>query len=661
MFADFNHDGRTDLVVASGDSVWLFLGSGGGRFLPPRVVGPFGPYDAGDLNGDGNPDLVLGGFLTRVLFGVGDGTFRESSAGRAGQRLQIAGPSCSTRRCRDTAIDRASQTVHIADLHGDGMPDLILRTKVSLLVYLSNGNGSFQVPVETALSAGTYSSMIGDFNGDGVPDVLLPPASLQTPYDGVQDPSASTRFEVLLGRGDGTFSRRATSLSHAGDPLGAVLVGDFNGDKISDVVFGGTTLALGSGDGGFRPAVTLPYGFPTAAADLNGDGILDLFIHQPYDTYYGGTTAVMFGNGDGTFTDPKPISAARSVGNGEMAILGAADLNGAGSTDLVAGWWWKTSWHVFIGSDGLWALLNNGSGTFSSAQKIGGARLFGGIQTADFNGDGKRDMAVGDFGGGVIHLYLGQGGGSFDPVVDYDVGAAPGALASQDFNGDGIDDLAILLSTHSPFKSSIPLLFGGPGGFLPEQGRLDFPEPIYVTVLRPADFNGDLRPDLAGASPELWVGLGNGEGSFRQVRHPLENPPLIEPELQIARLDGDAKDDILGVGPGGQNAQELLVLLSNGDGTFRRSPSYSFNGGIYGIAAADFTGRRSCRCGGDELFWHVLSAWPRRRHLRFSRGLRFASQPAGPAAGHRLRGFQRRRQARPADVRRFVLFGPPWQ
>lgn len=175
------------------------------------------------------------------------------------------------------------------------------------------------------------------------------------------------------------------------------MVGDFNGDKISDVAFGGSLLALGSRDGNFLPPRTLPGAFVTAAADLNGDGILDLFIHQPYDPYYGGYTGVMLGNGDGTFADPKSIAAVRRVDNGEMAILGSADLNGDGTPDLVAAWWWKNNNGVIIGDDGLWALLGNADGTFPSAHKLGGITFFQAMETADFNGDGKPDLAVADF------------------------------------------------------------------------------------------------------------------------------------------------------------------------------------------------------------------------------------------------------------------------
>jgi hypothetical protein len=136
---------------------------------------------------------------------------------------------------------------------------------------------------------------------------------------------------------------------------------------------------------------------------------------------------------------------------------------------------------------------------------------------------------------------------------------------------------------------SIPVLFGAPHGFLPEPSRIILPEPICISVIRHADFNGDVKLDLVGALPDLWLGVGNGDGTFRQVRRPVENAPALGPELRVAFLDRDSQDDILTVGPGGSNAQELLVFLSNGDGTFRRSPGYSFIGGIKGLAAADFT------------------------------------------------------------------------
>jgi len=211
------------------------------------------------------------------------------------------------------------------------------------------------------------------------------------------------------------------------------------------------------------------------------------------------------------------------------------------------------------------------------------------METADFNGDGKRDLAVADSGGSRIRLYLGRGDGSFEPVLSYDVGAPPFELAWQDFNGDGIHDLAVLTRTGGPLIAFIPLLFGAPDGFRPEQGSIVFPEPIFISVLRHADFNGDVRLDLVGASPDLWVGLGNGDGTFRQVRFPV-NHPWIVPPLRVGFLDRDSKDDILTVGQGGgENSQELLVFLSNGDGTFRRSPGYPFYGGIVGLAPADFT------------------------------------------------------------------------
>ncbi|HEY7337559.1 MAG TPA: VCBS repeat-containing protein [Bryobacteraceae bacterium] len=566
VLADFNGDGIPDLVVGSSGSVWLFLSVGGGRFCPPRALGAFGPYAAADLNGDGYADIVLGGDSTRVLFGAGDGTF----------------PTV-------TEIGPSSQTVHIADLNHDGKPDIVLRAGDSLFAYLGNGDGSFQTPTETVLSADTYGSLIGDFNGDGIPDVLLPPPDTQMPPP-FQHPSASTRFEILLGQGDGSFVRRATSLSFNGNATGATVVGDFNGDKISDVAFGGNMIALGNGDGDFGQPIAVAYGDLTAVADLNGDDILDLFVTKPYDPYYyDGYTAVMFGNGDGTFGDPKPIMAGRPVDSGEMAILDAADLDGDGVMDLVAGSWWKNSIRDIFGGDGLWALLGDADGTFPRAQKIGGVVFFGAVAAADFNGDGNRDLAVSDFGGAVIRLYIGRGDGSFEPVRNYDVGLPPAAITGRDFNGDGAADLAVLTAP-GPLKASIPLLFGAPDGFAEQPGAVALPEPVFIGALLNADLNGDGRGDLVGAAPELWSGLSNGDGTFRQTRYGLEGAPRISGPLLTAFVDGDSYEDLLAVGPGGSNGQELFVLLSKGDGTFRRVPSFSFYGGIYGIAAADFTG-----------------------------------------------------------------------
>ena len=557
VFADFNRDGQTDLIVGSDKSVWLFLGKGTGQFLPAVAVGDFGPYDAGDLNGDGNPDILLGGASTMVLLGAGDGTFPHS-----------------------VDIGPASQTVHIADVNGDLKPDLVVRTKDSLLVYLSNGDGTFQVPVETPLSANTYGSLIGDFNGDRVLDILLPPAASQILAAGTPYTSLPDRFEILLGKGDGSFRRLSPSLNSYTGPLSGILIADFNGDKISDVAFG-DKVALGDGSGDFRPPVVLAYCCLTAAADANGDGIPDLFAYQPYDYYYGGGfTLVMFGKGDGTFGDAaaaKFVTGPLRISDGQAAILGAADLDNDGIVDFIAGY------------GGLWTLPGRGDGTFYSAQRIGRTRVFAAMETADFNGDGRRDLAIADGGAGMIRLYVGRGDGSFEPVRSYDAGVVPFDLAWQDFNSDGIDDLAVLGWTNGPLIPFVPLLFGAPDGFRSEQGSIIFPEPIFISALRHADFNGDVRLDLVGAAPDLWIGLGNGDGTFRQVRRPVENAPWISPPLRVGFLNRDSKDDIVTVGNGGQNTQELLVFLSNGDGTFRRSPAYSFTGGIVGLAAADFT------------------------------------------------------------------------
>jgi hypothetical protein len=142
---------------------------------------------------------------------------------------------------------------------------------------------------------------------------------------------------------------------------------------------------------------------------------------------------VLLGNGDGTF------QAAVSYSSGglytDAVVLG--DLNRDGKLDLVVASEYATS-SVTTGSVGV--LLGNGDGTFQAAVSTSTPTPLGGIRSlalADFDGDGKLDLAVG--AGNV--LLLGNGDGTFQtPVV---LGAGGPGIAVGDFNRDGKPDLAV--------------------------------------------------------------------------------------------------------------------------------------------------------------------------------------------------------------------------
>ena len=282
--ADFNRDGKLDL--AEGNSAVLLLGRGDGTFQVPISYGVPGPLAAGDLDGDGKPDLAVrrtAGAVS-ILLGNGDGTFQEPAEfSAATSNVMLPGGA-----------------VIIADFNGDGSPDLAVAgsTNGGLAILLGKGDGTFAQSFAVAgcgnscSGAAGYPLGVGDFNGDGKPDII-------TSYGFGQQ-----RGAVLLGNGDGTFRELPGQTFSDGKlfPHGVgvfpsvIVVADLNGDGKLDAVFGYgdagdqdgvhndyqmVSVCLGNGDGSFQPAMAIGVGerpSSVALGDFNGDGKPDLAV-----------------------------------------------------------------------------------------------------------------------------------------------------------------------------------------------------------------------------------------------------------------------------------------------------------------------------------------------------------------------------------------------
>jgi len=206
---DFNHDGKLDIAVLQTGGIGIWLGNGDGTFsLKTTVAGVTDGYQliAVDLNRDHNLDLVT---PNDVFIGKGDGTFVHASV------LNVFGDAVAT-----------------ADFNGDGLPDLAVSgiSNGTTWIFLGKGDGTFGAPYLYGISA--QELLAGDFNHDGIPDLVI----------GTITP------DLLLGKGDGTFSLQATNIVDYVQvwPFRAMVVADFNNDGRPDLglVNGSLVMAI---------------------------------------------------------------------------------------------------------------------------------------------------------------------------------------------------------------------------------------------------------------------------------------------------------------------------------------------------------------------------------------------------------------------------------
>ena len=235
-------------------------------------------------------------------------------------------------------------------------------------------------------------------------------------------------------------------------------------------------------------------------------------------------------------------------------------------------------------------LLGNGNGTFQAA-KTSSASVAA-MVTADFNKDGRLDLAVVD-GSSSLSILLGNGDGTFSLTSTYPT--EPGnlyAVASADFNQDGNSDVA--LPNGQVFLGNGNGTFRVPGTFETSPG---------ASFIAAVDMNGDGIPDLvtahsAGFGPADFeatgVSLGNGDGTFHSVRVFDSGGTNVPFPVFLATgdLNGDGLPDVV-IAAGseryccGSATPQLSILLNRGNGTFPAA-ELDISGGSGGIAVGDF-------------------------------------------------------------------------
>lgn len=453
---DFNGDGYPDLAVVSytGATVALMRNKGNGDFevgteystgtanLPQGLA-------AGDLNGDGRPDVVVANQgLNQVTVHLNDGTGQFISPGLQDTLHRISTPS--------------PKQIALADLDGDGDLDLAVVnqdkdfvTNANVVsIMKNNGSGGFSGAVNYPVGppgGGEFPRGIvaRDLNGDGFIDLAV------ADY-------GTNSVTVLMNKGDGTFVRRNIPGDLDGD--GSVTLADVILEMNCVFLSSGTcslTVADVNGDGVVSPPDMvymlrkvfqnrlLPCsGFRTGrlpvditAADFNGDGYIDLVTVDQGDNDDLDSVTVLFNDGTGAF----PTRANYVVGSFPTAVA-TADFNGDGHPDIavtVAGTGTRADTALVV-------LINKGDGTFTTdpADSLHFHRYLPApgpvaLTVGDMNMDGKLDIVTANSDRSSISFFAGNGDGIFAPAIEYGCGISPQGVVATDINGDGDLDLVV--------------------------------------------------------------------------------------------------------------------------------------------------------------------------------------------------------------------------
>lgn len=576
VVGDADADGRLDVVVSrpSAPEIMVFLGDGNGAFTPGSSLSlPAGSPLGGPSSG-GSPFTMALGDVTRDQ--VADLVVCDPQMHRVVVFWGLGGGKDFDPDPTILPMPGEPAASSIGDLDGDGLADIA----VSLF-----DTNQFVVVTSFAPSSGTVAfdsfalavdgaptiSTIGDVTGDGLADlvgclvadaavVVAPqlvggglgaPFRLDAtglplrPFLGDADRNGRTDLFVLSGFGDRVnlwlaqnSGRLVGARSHASGLAASsfVTAADFDRDGFADVAAGGSADAVQilrrNAENRLVPELQIPIGRPVfnvRRADLDGDGRDDLLV--PVDN---GVKVLRNRSTAGTFAfDVLPGSGASSFGSGVGPFgVVAADFDRDGRLDLAMADY----------AGGTLQVLRGGNDPFSFTTlrnlAIGGGPVD--VAAADFNGDGIVDIAVSRAGQSDILVFANDGAANFTQLVSLPVGVAPLYLITADFDRNGRSDLVV----SNGASNDVSVLFSTPTGFT----TTTIPAGRTPTALLGEDLTNDGLPDvlvasLQGGDFRVLVNDPLRPGNFTNV-FPFPGT-LGASGAALADVDGDGDRDLL--------------------------------------------------------------------------------------------------------------------
>jgi hypothetical protein len=339
--ADVNHDGKPDLIVANADSgtLTVLLGDGKGHFQPTRAS----PISAGHLPND----------------------------------------------------------IAVADMNGDGNPDLVIANHQSpyLTIFLGDGKGGFQPAPGSPIDVHSNPHPHG---------VAAASFSVQDRVDVVTDSWGNNQIELLQGDGKGGLHTPGRFFPVGHRPYERLRSADFNHDGNPDLVTTNldddtVTILLGDGKGSFRQAPGSPFAagakpWQVAIDDFDKDGNADLAI-IPYERDVEDARkmviTILRGDGKGGFRPMATQSLSLEGCHGPNSIA-SGDINGDGFRDVVVSCAESKNLAIFVGQ----------AGNEFSRTNLPSAGGWGGVSIADLNSDGRDDLITANNSDGTVTVYL---------------------------------------------------------------------------------------------------------------------------------------------------------------------------------------------------------------------------------------------------------------